>query len=78
MLSIPLNKGAFYETDAESLYLQFKLTIWAQTYTGKHTNCITPLQERDLATPLRHAERAIILKLSNVTFADSFTSTSKI
>ena len=78
MLSIPLNEGAFYETDADSLYLLFKPTIWAQTYTRKHTNCITPLQERNLPTPLHHAERAVILKLSNVTFAEFFTSTSKI
>jgi len=73
-----LNKGDIYKTDATSLYLQFKPTIWAQTYIRKHTNCITPHHEHDLPIPLRHAERAVILKLSNVTFAEFFTSTSKI
>jgi len=29
--SLPLNKGAFYETDADSLYLLFKPIILAQT-----------------------------------------------
>jgi len=38
---------------SDSLYLQFKPTIWAQSYPHKHTSCTTPLQERHFPTPLR-------------------------
>jgi len=41
----------------DSLFLQFKPTIWAQSYLWKHTNCTTPLQERRFPTSLRHAEK---------------------
>jgi len=42
---------------SDSLYLQFKPIIWAQSYLRKHTNCTTPLQERYFPIPLRHAEK---------------------
>jgi len=37
--------------------LQFKPTVWAQSYSRKHTKCTTPLQERHFPTPLCHAEK---------------------
>ena len=37
---------------SDSLYLQFKPIIWAQSYLRKHTNCTTPLQERYFPIPL--------------------------
>jgi len=42
---------------SDSLYLQFKLTIWAQSYPRKHSSCTTSLHERHFPTPLRHAEK---------------------
>jgi len=65
---------------SDSLYLQLKPTIRAQSYRRKHTNCTTALQERYFPTQLRHGmqKTAIVLKLSNVTFAELFTSTAKI
>jgi len=45
-LSVPLNKGDFTKpilAGSYSLYLQLKLTIWAQSYPRKHINCTTPL-----------------------------------
>jgi len=36
------------------------------------------LQERHFPTSLRHAKTAVALKQHNVTFADFFTSTTKI
>ena len=42
---------------SDSVHLQFKPIIWARSYPRKHTNCITPLQERHFPTPLRHAEK---------------------
>jgi len=59
-LSVPLNKGDHTKTisaGSYSLYLQFKLTIWAQNYPRKHINCTTPIQERHYPRPLRHAEK---------------------
>jgi len=58
--SVSLNKGDFTKTisaGSYSLYLQFKLTIWAQSYQRKHINCTIPLQERHFPTPLRNAEK---------------------
>jgi len=45
---------------SDSFYLQFKLTIWAQSYSRKHTNCTTLLQQRHFPTPLRHAEKQLL------------------
>jgi len=42
---------------SDSLYLQFKPTIWAQSYPRKRTNFTTPLEERHFPKPLRHAEK---------------------
>jgi len=42
---------------SDSLYLQFKPTLWAQSYPRKHTNLTTQLQERNFPMPLRHAEK---------------------
>jgi len=42
---------------SDALYLQFKPTMWAQSYPRKHTNCTTPLEERHFPTPLHHAEK---------------------
>jgi len=39
---------------SDSLYLQLKPTIRAQSYRRKHTNCTTALQERYFPTQLRH------------------------
>jgi len=59
--------------------LQFKSTIWAQSYPRKHTKCTTPLQERHFPTSLRHTDKtAVVLKLSKVIFVGFFTSTAKI
>ena len=41
---------------SDSLYLQFKPTIWTLSYLRKHTNCTISLQERHFPTPLRHIE----------------------
>jgi len=41
---------------SDSLYLQFKPTIWSQSYTRKHTNCNTTLQKRQFPISLRHAK----------------------
>ena len=41
---------------SDSLYLQFKPTIWTQRCLRKHTNCTISLQERHFPTPLRHTE----------------------
>jgi len=46
--------------DSDSLYLQFKATIWAQSYPCKHTNCIKQLQERHFPKPLHHAEKQLL------------------
>jgi len=42
---------------SDSLYLQFKSTIWVQNYPRKDTNFTTPLEERHFPMPLRHAEK---------------------
>jgi len=34
-----LRNSRWLLASSDSLYLQFKLTIWAQSYLGKHTNC---------------------------------------
>jgi len=44
-------------TSSDSLYLQFKPTIWTQSYPHKHTNFTTSLQESHFPIPLRHAEK---------------------
>jgi len=57
-------------TDSGSLYLQFKPTVWAQSYPRKHTNCTSPLQERHFSDGITSCRKtAVMLKLSNVTFA---------
>jgi len=88
MLSIPLNKRYFYEAHAayRLALIQstcgFKPTIWAQSYPRKHTNCTTPLQERHLPTPLRHAEKQPLYwnwaTLPLQSSSEFFTSTANI
>jgi len=56
---------------SDSLYLQFKPTIWTQSYPRKH-NFATRLQERHILTTLRHTEKtAFVPKLSNVPLQSS-------
>jgi len=64
-------------TGSDSLYLQFKSIIWAQSYPRKYTNCTNPLQEGRFPTPLRHAEKQAALHW-NWERLGFFTSTAKI
>jgi len=52
-----LRKSHCLSAGTDSLYLQFKPTIWAQSFPRKHTNFATPLQECHFPIPLRHAEK---------------------
>jgi len=45
----PLRKSRCVSAGSDSLWLQFKSTIWVQSYSRKHTNCTNPLQERHLS-----------------------------
>jgi len=60
---IPLNKETFTKLTLPidwlrfTLLVQFNRTIWSQSYSRKHTNSPTPLQERHFPTPLRYAEK---------------------
>jgi len=85
MLSIPLNKH-FYETHtayglaltSDSLYLQLK----NQQFALKVTHATVPsAQPRFKNVIFRHhyvmQKTAVLLKLSNVAFAEFFTSTAK-
>jgi len=45
---------------SDSLYLQFKPTIWAQSYPRKHTNYSTPPSRKlfsELRTPLHYPKK---------------------
>jgi len=49
-----LQNSCCLSAGSDSLYLQLKPTIRAQSYPPKHTNCTTALQQRYFPTPLRH------------------------
>jgi len=83
ILSIPLNKDYLWNShclwaSSDSLYFQFKPTICTQSHPRNRTIRTTPLHERHFPPPLCHAKTtAVLLTLSNVTFAEFFTSTAK-
>jgi len=84
MLGIPLNKGDIHEIHvAHRLALIHSTVVAVQTY-NLSSKLLTQahqlsLQERHFPTPLRHCRKtAVVLKLSNVTFAKFFTSFAKI
>jgi len=55
--SLPPLATPMLSAGSDSLYLQFKPTIWFLSYLRKHTNCSISLQERHFPTPLRHQEK---------------------
>ena len=63
----------------DKFYLQFQPTIWALNYPRKH-NQLHHFASRTWSsdTTTSYRKTSVLLKLSNVTFVESFTSTTKI
>jgi len=83
-VSTPLNKEDFYQNRLPTGWLWFTL-LAVQTYNLSSTLATQthqlhyPLQERYFPTSLRHAEKQRLhLKLTSLTSAEFFTSTTKI
>ena len=66
-------------TGSDSLYLQFKLTIWTRRYlTQTHQMPHLASRKAFSKTITSHRKTAVLLKLNNVVFAEFFTSIAKI
>jgi len=83
MLREPLKKGHFWETHiAYRLALihstQFKPTIWTLSYLRTHQLHHLASRMAFSNTITSHRKTAVLLKLSNLTFAEFFTSIVKV